>query len=166
MSTFCQRLYYRKWQRRGVGGHKKPEFANVVCERPLRVLWTFLNTPPLYLGTISVHKIKENSHPYLLLTYYKDGPGVLIGCQKFMKYWSFIRSPKYFYLAHGIQQPIPNLRIWIFKHFTRLVCFFFVFSVSSNDWFKKMWKLFNKSRISSLGISCWIRRARLPHHLI
>ena len=36
MSTFCQRLYHRKCQRRGVGGQKKSQnLVNVVCERPL-----------------------------------------------------------------------------------------------------------------------------------
>jgi hypothetical protein len=32
-STFCQRLYHRKCQRRGVGGQKKRNLVNVVCER-------------------------------------------------------------------------------------------------------------------------------------
>ena len=36
MSTFCQRLYHRKCQRRGVGGQKSQNLVNVVCERPLR----------------------------------------------------------------------------------------------------------------------------------
>ena len=43
MSAFCQRLYHRKYQRRGLGGHKKPEFANVVCERPLTPISKFNN---------------------------------------------------------------------------------------------------------------------------
>ena len=34
-STFCKLLYHRKCKRRGVGGQKKPNFVNVVCERPL-----------------------------------------------------------------------------------------------------------------------------------
>jgi len=35
-STFCKPLYHRKCKRRGVGGQKKPNLVNVVCERPLR----------------------------------------------------------------------------------------------------------------------------------
>ena len=35
MSTFCQRSYHRKCQRRGVGGQKSQNIVNVVCERPL-----------------------------------------------------------------------------------------------------------------------------------
>ena len=37
MSTFCQRLYHRKCQRRGVGGQKSQNLVNVVCERPLNI---------------------------------------------------------------------------------------------------------------------------------
>ena len=33
--TFCKLLYHRKCKRRGVGGQKKQNFLNVVCERPL-----------------------------------------------------------------------------------------------------------------------------------
>ena len=36
-STFCKLSYHRKCKRRGVGGQKKPNFVNVVCERPPRV---------------------------------------------------------------------------------------------------------------------------------
>ena len=32
--TFCKLLYHRKCKRRGVGGQKKTNFVNVVCERP------------------------------------------------------------------------------------------------------------------------------------
>ena len=35
MGTFCQRLYHRKCQRRGVGGQKSQNLVNVVCEQPL-----------------------------------------------------------------------------------------------------------------------------------
>ena len=39
MSTFCQRSYHRKFQRRKwggyVGGQKSQNLVNVVCERPL-----------------------------------------------------------------------------------------------------------------------------------
>ena len=35
MSTSCQRSYPRKCQYRGVGGQKKTNLVNVVCERPL-----------------------------------------------------------------------------------------------------------------------------------
>ena len=35
--TFCKLSYHRKCKRRGVGGQKKSNFVNVVCERPLRV---------------------------------------------------------------------------------------------------------------------------------
>ena len=34
-SNFCKLLYHRKCKRRGVGGQKKPDLVNVVCERPL-----------------------------------------------------------------------------------------------------------------------------------
>ena len=34
--TFCKLSYHRKCKQRGVGGQKKPNFVNVVCERPLR----------------------------------------------------------------------------------------------------------------------------------
>ena len=34
-STFCKLLYRRKCKRRGVGGQKKTNLVNVVCERPL-----------------------------------------------------------------------------------------------------------------------------------
>ena len=33
--TFCKLLYHRKCKQRGVGGQKKPNLVNVVCERPL-----------------------------------------------------------------------------------------------------------------------------------
>ena len=33
-STFCKLLYHRKYKRRGVGGQKKKNLVNVVCERP------------------------------------------------------------------------------------------------------------------------------------
>ena len=33
--TFCKLSYHRKCKRRGVGGQKKTDFVNVVCERPL-----------------------------------------------------------------------------------------------------------------------------------
>ena len=36
-STFCKLLYNRKCKRRGVGGQKKTNLVNVVCERPLRM---------------------------------------------------------------------------------------------------------------------------------
>ena len=35
MSTFCQRSYHRKCQRRGVGGQKSQNLVNLVCEWPL-----------------------------------------------------------------------------------------------------------------------------------
>ena len=34
-STFCKHLYHRRCKRRGVGGKKKTNLVNVVCERPL-----------------------------------------------------------------------------------------------------------------------------------
>ena len=34
-STFCKLSYHRKCKWRGVGSQKKPNFVNVVCERPL-----------------------------------------------------------------------------------------------------------------------------------
>ena len=33
--TFCKLLYHRKCKRRGVGGQKKPNLVNIVCECPL-----------------------------------------------------------------------------------------------------------------------------------
>ena len=33
-SIFCKPLYHRRCKRRGVGGQKKPNLVNVVCERP------------------------------------------------------------------------------------------------------------------------------------
>ena len=33
--TFCKLLYHRKCKRRGLGGQKKSNLVNVVCERPL-----------------------------------------------------------------------------------------------------------------------------------
>ena len=33
--TFCKLLYHRKCKQRGVGGQKKTNLVNVVCERPL-----------------------------------------------------------------------------------------------------------------------------------
>ena len=35
---FCKHLYHRKCKRRGVGGQKKPNLVNKVCERPLILL--------------------------------------------------------------------------------------------------------------------------------
>ena len=32
----CYQEIFRKCKRRGVGGQKKPNLVNVVCERPLR----------------------------------------------------------------------------------------------------------------------------------
>ena len=34
-STFCKLLYHKKCKWRGVGGQKKTNLVNVVCERPL-----------------------------------------------------------------------------------------------------------------------------------
>jgi hypothetical protein len=39
-STFCKLLYHRKCKRREVGGQKKTNLVNIVCERPLRVTCT------------------------------------------------------------------------------------------------------------------------------
>ena len=35
--TFCKLLYHRKCKWSGEGGQKKPNFVNVVCERPLTI---------------------------------------------------------------------------------------------------------------------------------
>ena len=35
--TFCKLLYHRKCKQRGVGGQKKTNLVNVVCERPQKV---------------------------------------------------------------------------------------------------------------------------------
>ena len=40
--TFCKLSYHRKCKRRGVGGQKKPNFVNIVCERPLVYMYAFL----------------------------------------------------------------------------------------------------------------------------
>ena len=37
--TFCKLLYQRKYKRKGIGGQKKPNFVNIVCECPLLVKW-------------------------------------------------------------------------------------------------------------------------------
>ena len=42
-STFYKLLYHRKCKRRGVGGQKKPNLVNVVCEHPLDQLQTILD---------------------------------------------------------------------------------------------------------------------------
>ena len=34
-NRLCKLLYHRKCKRRGVGGKKKTNLVNVVCERPL-----------------------------------------------------------------------------------------------------------------------------------
>ena len=39
--TFCKLLYHRKCKRRGLGGQKKTNLINVVCERPLVELQDF-----------------------------------------------------------------------------------------------------------------------------
>ena len=44
MSTFCQRLYHRKCQPKGVGGQKSQNIVNVVCERLLTALCFITNT--------------------------------------------------------------------------------------------------------------------------
>ena len=44
-STFCKLLYHRKCKRRGVGGQKKTNLVNVVCERPLSKLPVKPNFP-------------------------------------------------------------------------------------------------------------------------
>ena len=38
--TFCKLLYHRKCKWRGVGGQKKPNLVNVICERPLTAYTT------------------------------------------------------------------------------------------------------------------------------
>ena len=40
-NRFCKLLYHRKCKRRGVGGQKKSNFVNVVCERPLEGSWWY-----------------------------------------------------------------------------------------------------------------------------
>ena len=37
--TFCKLLHYSKCKRRGVGGQKKTNLVNVVCERPLKEIF-------------------------------------------------------------------------------------------------------------------------------
>ena len=49
--TFCKPLYHRKCKWRGVGGRKKPNLVNVVCERPLRLLIIPAQNPKLFLYT-------------------------------------------------------------------------------------------------------------------
>ena len=56
-STFCKLLYHRKCKRRGVGGQKKPNLVNVVCERPLiEILANF----QLTISIKFVDSLKEN----------------------------------------------------------------------------------------------------------
>ena len=40
--TFCKLLYQRKCKTRGVGGQKKSNLVNLVCERPLALITLFL----------------------------------------------------------------------------------------------------------------------------
>ena len=42
-SFFCKHLYHRKCKRREVGGQKKPNLVNVVCERPLGALFHLIS---------------------------------------------------------------------------------------------------------------------------
>ena len=44
--TFCKPLYHRQSKRRGVGGQKKPNLVNVVCERPLILSLHFIHFYP------------------------------------------------------------------------------------------------------------------------
>ena len=53
MSTFCKLSYHRKCKRRGVGGQKKTNLVNVVCERPL-------------IGDVK-HQAKSQIFPHKLL---------------------------------------------------------------------------------------------------
>ena len=68
--TFSKLLYHRKHKRRGVGGQKKrPNFVNVVCERPLFLFFTALSNlyVALYHGChletrCRVVKVKKDLH--------------------------------------------------------------------------------------------------------
>ena len=61
--TFCKLLYHRKCKRRGVGGQKKPNFVNVVCERPLS---NFMVWYLYFSGQILLISLKCNVHNYSL----------------------------------------------------------------------------------------------------
>ena len=82
MLNFCQLLYHKKCQRRGVGGQKKPQnLVNVVCE-PLRS-----DFPPWNRSTYipsgkfsklieyghfafsTKHKVNESNHREFLVLY-------------------------------------------------------------------------------------------------
>ena len=56
MSTFCQRLYHRKCQRRGVGGQKSQNLVNVVCERPLPLFININTIETVKAGWVGGHK--------------------------------------------------------------------------------------------------------------
>ena len=59
-------MYHRKCKRRGVGGQKRTNLVNVVCERPLKLyqirryvgtLFLFMNSFPTIFFSIYVKKI-------------------------------------------------------------------------------------------------------------
>ena len=60
--TFCKLLYHRKCKRRGVGGRKKTNLLNVVCERPLTVERLPLGFPyqkhQIFPSKGGVHKLR------------------------------------------------------------------------------------------------------------
>ena len=67
--TVCKLLYRKKCKRRGVGGQKKTNLLNIVCERPLFLFFTALSNlyVALYHGChletrCRVVKVKKDLH--------------------------------------------------------------------------------------------------------
>ena len=50
--TFCKLLYHRKCKRRGVGGQKKTNLVNIVCERPLIIFGLVFNIYSTILSSL------------------------------------------------------------------------------------------------------------------
>ena len=63
--TFCKLLYHRNCKRRGVGGQKKPNLVNVVCERPLIPNHSYkrmqLNWADIFWSVAPILKVKKLS---------------------------------------------------------------------------------------------------------
>ena len=60
-SFFCKHLYHRKCKRSGVGGQKKPNLVNVVCERPPREkVWTNKANPDVSYDTLAKNLVPKD----------------------------------------------------------------------------------------------------------
>mgnify|MGYP001477122239 CR=1 FL=1 len=55
-STFCKHLYHRKCKQRGVGGQKKQNLVNIVCERPLILI--SLPLPSVYISQYTLNVLQ------------------------------------------------------------------------------------------------------------